>query len=263
MIKAVFCDLDGTLFTNSKTINQPDKDMINTLEDKSILFVPCSGRVPYNVRKVLSDVSPYMIGSNGTSILYNGQYLKYRPYPKDMLKILVDIGIKYDVFMHIQTEDKLYYYHNFKNSKDLLGAVSIDIEAKEAYEIVEKEDVFKVVYVPKDKTILPILEKELLSAYPNSEIFMADNFMEMNEKGQSKALAIREFCQYYKIDLNDCLAIGDGHNDYEMLKTVGHSASVSNGDEGIKKICEYVSPFSNENGGVADILKYFLEGENV
>ena len=48
-------------------------------------------------------------------------------------------------------------------------------------------------------------------------------------------------------------------NDYAMLELVPNSAAVANAVDEVKRICKYVSPYTNNESAVADIIKQFIE----
>ena len=64
-----------------------------------------------------------------------------------------------------------------------------------------------------------------------------------------------------KIDNDEILAIGDGNNDVEMFKKCSKSGCLSNGTKNAKKHAKFISKYSNNNSGVADIIKYYLKEE--
>lgn len=46
--------------------------------------------------------------------------------------------------------------------------------------------------------------------------------------------------EHYHIDRSEAVAFGDGNNDLEMLKAVGHGIAMGNGSDELKEIAEEV-----------------------
>ena len=57
--------------------------------------------------------------------------------------------------------------------------------------------------------------------------------------------------EHYHIDRSEAVAFGDGNNDLEMLKAVGHGIAMGNGSDELKEIAEEVC------GHVADEGIYY------
>lgn len=57
--------------------------------------------------------------------------------------------------------------------------------------------------------------------------------------------------EHYHIDRSEAVAFGDGNNDLEMLKVVGHGIAMGNGSDELKEIAEEVC------GHVADEGIYY------
>ena len=71
-IKLVASDLDGTLFTDEKTISDETRRTLEEITEKGILFVPCTGRAFASVPELVRTLPgvQYMIASNGASIYH-------------------------------------------------------------------------------------------------------------------------------------------------------------------------------------------------
>ena len=69
-IKLVASDLDGTLFTDEKTISDETRRTLEEIAGRGILFVPCTGRAFASVPELVRTLPGvrYMIVSNGAAI---------------------------------------------------------------------------------------------------------------------------------------------------------------------------------------------------
>ena len=82
-------------------------------------------------------------------------------------------------------------------------------------------------------------------------------YLEINSINSTKLKGVIKLLSLYKLDFTEAIAIGDNHNDIEMIKYAGVGVAVENAPEEIKKIADFICP-SNINDGVAiTIEKYF------
>lgn len=52
----------------------------------------------------------------------------------------------------------------------------------------------------------------------------------------TKGGAIRDILNILNISRKDSIAFGDGDNDIEMIKVVGHGVAMGNGSDGVKQV---------------------------
>ena len=64
----------------------------------------------------------------------------------------------------------------------------------------------------------------------------------------SKGVAIEKVLDYYQIPVSEAIAFGDGGNDIEMLKTVGHGVAMGNATEDVKEIADDICGSVQDDG---------------
>jgi hypothetical protein len=77
-------------------------------------------------------------------------------------------------------------------------------------------------------------------------------WLDMMAKGINKSVGLRELANHLGIAIEDCMAVGDHYNDYEMLQTVGHPVAVENAQAGILEIC------SQKTDNVENLMRTLL-----
>jgi hydroxymethylpyrimidine pyrophosphatase-like HAD family hydrolase len=73
----------------------------------------------------------------------------------------------------------------------------------------------------------------------------------------SKANALKFITKLLDIQPEEVLAIGDNHNDIEMLRFAGLGIAMGNAHEEVKSVADYVT-LKNTEDGVAVALEKFL-----
>ena len=77
----------------------------------------------------------------------------------------------------------------------------------------------------------------------------------------SKERGVRDVCQYFGIDINDAMAIGDGFNDLEMFDAVGFAVAMGDGQPALKLKADWITG-SIEEYGLQKVLHPLLEVAN-
>lgn len=58
------------------------------------------------------------------------------------------------------------------------------------------------------------------------------------------------------MDINDCVAFGDGGNDKGMLEVAGIGVAMGNANDDVKAVADYVTTTVDDNG-IANAFKHF------
>ena len=56
---------------------------------------------------------------------------------------------------------------------------------------------------------------------------------------------------------DNLIACGDGFNDLSMIQYAGLGVAMRNGQDGVKKVANYVAP-SNDEDGIVDVIDKFI-----
>ena len=64
----------------------------------------------------------------------------------------------------------------------------------------------------------------------------------------TKGNGIKQIIDYYNIDKEKTIAIGDGHNDIELFQEVNIKVAMENAHPDLKAIANYITKTTKENG---------------
>ena len=88
------------------------------------------------------------------------------------------------------------------------------------------------------------------------------HYLEIRTRGVDKGKGLAVLADYLGIRYEDILAIGDYINDVPMAGIAGTFAVPANAREDVRAVADYVSPLSNNEGAVAEILEtLYFEGK--
>ena len=81
--------------------------------------------------------------------------------------------------------------------------------------------------------------------------------LEITSAEADKGTALLQLADLMGIRRDEVMAMGDGDNDYSMMKAAGISVAVANADRRIMEAADHRAP-SNDEDGVADAVDRFV-----
>lgn len=270
MIKLIVCDLDETLLNSEKKICDKDLKAIQKASERGIKFVPATGRGYSYIDDILKSLGiydkedEYIISNNGAIITecHNFKELTFHELPHDIARQIIQYGFDLNLCVQVFTSKDVYAYNVDEDEKKWLLMFKKDAILCEDHDtsLFEHKPIVKVMFHSKDMPYLYSLKSQL-----NDEIkahttiaYSSNRYMEFTSCGISKGAALIELVEILNISMEDTLAIGDNHNDLSMLKMAHLGAAVGNAVDDVKKVCDYVSPLTNDEGAVADIIEKLI-----
>ena len=231
-MKLVVSDLDGTLLDTKSQITDYTKSIIKKLVNNGIEFAIATGRGPASAIKLKKDIGLdiYLICNNGANIYdkkENSIFEKVidKKISQNIIKLLRDRKVAYNGFIDDDFYRDEYDKTDYSRRTDFIEHILGDIE--------ECPALHKIIIVEEADIILRI-NKELREKFSNVvEITISDP------------------------ECIDIMAIGDGENDLDMLKKVGHPVAMENAQDIVKKEINNTAPKNIENGVALYLEKFF------
>ena len=95
------------------------------------------------------------------------------------------------------------------------------------------------------------LSDELAARFPDIKVTASTwNNIELNVKSAHKGNALKRFAEHLGYTLENCMAFGDGMNDFTMVEQAGLGIAMENAEPEVKRVAKYVT-LSNDEDGVA------------
>jgi len=82
-------------------------------------------------------------------------------------------------------------------------------------------------------------------------------WLDVVPKGVSKASGLEFVCDKLGVDARQVLAIGDGHNDVQMLRWAGHGAAMGQAPDDVRAIADSVLPTVDDDGAAHGLTTAF------
>lgn len=259
-------DLDGTLITGFDNYDKKSFRLLKRLAKDNYVVISTgrplrSSKYYYDLLKLKTPIANY----NG-ALLHHPNDLNF---PKTMISIN-----RFDLFKFM------------KDNEDILETVFCEIE-DDIYLYKETEYIQPYLHAEGANLTIGDLTKTLQSN-PNGAIIFSKlgseaqliNYVEENFQGRikiriwytktvvvsefyspltSKANALQKICEYYHIPKEKIIAIGDGHNDIEMIEYAHFGIAMGNAHPELKKVAKYHTTSVKEHG-VYHALKQIKKG---
>lgn len=266
-IKAVMCDIDGTLLNEHGEVTEKTKEAIHQLKEKGIVFGLATGREAYSVELLLEqwgikDAVDVIVGSGGAEIIDYRHNISCTEFPLDG-SLILDIIAHYkdlDVNFAIPEKGVLYAYKDDEVMQKLSKFDQIP------YQVI---DYPSFLTQPRQKVMIVCEEDKMPKVIERSKTFSSDQYkcaslktasilFEYMDPRVSKSYGIQEALKPYGITMQELCVFGDADNDYEMVKDAGMGIVMNNGSEKTKQVADYITDDHNHDGIAKALIQYIL-----
>lgn len=245
MKKAVFFDIDGTLWDEKQQIPDSTREALRLLKENGHYLFLCSGRtrifipdkelMPLGFDGVLAGCGTYGEFQGETTFYHQIELEQIQSDCKYMNELQAGYILEGRHALYIDKERFGEGFSYYNHLKDVLGDKLLRVTGNEDKLEVSK---FCVNYLESEED-QQRLEQELEKRY--GLIQRVGNFMEVVPKGINKATGIQEMCSILGIAHEDTYAFGDSTNDLDMLRYTAHSVAMGDGMPEAKEAAEYIT----------------------
>ncbi|MCI8300497.1 MAG: Cof-type HAD-IIB family hydrolase [Lachnospiraceae bacterium] len=252
MRKAVFFDIDGTIWDEKQQIPQSTREAFRKMKERGHYLFISSGRTRVFIPE--KDLMPLgfdgILAGCGTYGEFQGEVKFYHRIPLEEIQrvnhFLRSLGAAYILEgRHVLYLDAERFPKDSsfpQQMKREMGEKMVRVTGNEERLEVSKFCVNYMEDAEKQKELERVLEPEY------TVIHRGGNFMEIVPRGFHKATGIREICKLLGIAHADTYSFGDSTNDLDMLEYTAHSAALGDGMQQAKEAAEFVTAPLWEDG---------------
>ena len=256
-MKAVFFDIDGTLWDIHNVIPQSTVEAIHRLQKNGHLAFLNTGRTRgfVTAEHLLSIGFDGIVSGCGTMIEEHGKVLYYHRIPKEQAIHTVETVRSFGFKPILEGKNNLYMdMEDFGG--DPYGSNLVSELGENLLTIRDHYGEWEISKLSCDTKgcDVPAVKKELEGQYSflihNSEV------VEMVPFGHDKGRGIHKVCELLDLPVEDTISFGDSVNDLDMLRCAGVGVAMGNGTEDAKAVADYVTADMKEDG-IYKALKEF------
>ena len=272
--KLICIDMDGTLLNDQKIISEKNLQHIRLASERGVRIAVCTGRIFTS-----ADSFSEILGVKSPVIASNGAYIREKDRDEvvykatlgaEKCKMLLSVLKQYNLFPHYYTSNIVFteklinsaiFYKEVNKTlpKDKQVKIEVVSDWDETFKKYENE-IFKGIAVDEDLEKLQNAKNTLINMKEFEVVSSNFNNFEVMNKGVSKGNAVKILADYYGINSQQVICIGDSENDLSMIKYAGLGVAMGNGNQAVKDAAQYITDSNNCDGVAKVIKKFVLEG---
>ena len=258
--KVVFLDVDGTLVNGQGEIPESARYAIQKAKENGHKMVVCSGRSLFQIQEDLLELGfSGIISSAGAFVIADDQEIYHARIDEEHRKLAAE---------YLDRKNAIYFFQMAEGmvisgkNKDRLLEYGKKLKMDEAYveqflgslyvqeQAWDNENEEKIVYFESDASVEQ-MHRDLLPYFdvvPGSMIGADEKSGEIGINGINKATAMRIYLEHVGIARENCVAIGDGPNDLQMMEYAGTGVAMGNAREEVKERADLVTADIDDDG---------------
>lgn len=261
--KFVAVDMDGTLLNDVDEITPLTMKTIQESVSQGLIFSVCTGRPIQGVAKYreLMELNAPVITYNGAMIVMSDtrEVIFQQNLEREDARRILKLGREYGTTMCVWSGNQLYgnvlneRIHEYKKAT---GVEPLLIQDEDA---LLDQGITKILWYDEVEKIGQ-MEKEIPPSAFQSVTFCTSKpfYLEFFNSKVSKASAMEKIGELYHISREEMIAIGDGFNDLSMINYAGLGVAMKNAPQGVKAQADYITRHSNQEDGIAEVLRKFV-----
>ena len=281
-IRIIALDLDGTLLDSEKRLSVVNRAALERAAEKGVLIVPTTGRFFGMMPPAVRDLPfvRYAITINGAQV-YDRETdtaIVRDEIPLDMALGVMEVLDRFDViydcyrqnwgWMTAALQDKAADYatneHYLKMVREFRKPVP---ELKAHLKATANDgDVQKIMLFARNtqvsglsSQVLDAIRLELAARFPEIKVTSSTwNNIELNIRTAHKGNALKRFAEHLGLGLANCMAFGDGMNDFTMGVAAGLGGAMANAEPEVKRVAKWIAPSNDDDGVAAGLEEWVL-----
>jgi len=248
----LFLDIDGTLYDYKNNQIPPSAKLSLEKIHSTTEIVIATGRAKYMLHSIeeIKHLIDYYVLINGQYIVSQNEVIYQNPLNKQIIHQVVQYLSEYNLPYGFQGADE----ETISQINDSIVATFKRIGLylpREDKDFYQHNDVFQMWCLAKYNEITPLIDK-----FPTLDfIRWLDVGFDILNKGTSKGEGMVKLIEILSWQNKNIYAIGDGDNDYEMIKLADVGIAMGNATAKLKEVANYVTTNIDEDG-LYNALKY-------
>lgn len=265
-IKAIMCDIDGTILNDKGVVCESTLQAIRRVREKNILFGLCTGRDVHSVRNLLTTwkldgLVDVIVGTGGAEICDFTNHIETNAYPLDghFIKQIISHYEDMDVNFAVPCAGVIYAPKDDEHIRMLSTFDQIPYKVVDFDAFLSKPRA-KVMIVTDPDNMENVIERSKTFAdehYKSSALKTASVLFEYMDPRISKSDGLKKVMDAHQFQMEELCCFGDADNDYDMILHCGVGVVMGNGSEKTKSVANYITD-DNNHDGIANFINQYI-----
>lgn len=268
-IKLLALDLDGTIFGDDLLISDRSRKAIRDAQLIGVIVTIATGRTFGSARQVAADldIAAPLICYQGAMVRHSAteEMLYHKTVPLDDTHRVIEETYRLGLHLNVYVHDRLYVDHTSRHALfysrinmgmpiNEVGDLHAWLQAQGGAEptklviVTDEEDT--------DHTLSSFTEMfaerlQVTKSHPR--------FTELTNSECSKGRALAFLANYCGIERDEVMAIGDGHNDLDMIAWAGCGVAMATSPQAVLDVARIVCSSLKDEGAADSIERYILQ----
>ena len=265
-IRLIAVDLDGTLLDSAHRLSERNRQALQQAIEGGVRVVIATGKTRFSARGLIRELGIASPGVylQGTLTYYaDGRVRRSVAMDRDTLRQVIAFAKAHGMDLLAYSGDRVFARRADAAADKLAEYGEPMPEAVGAMENIlhQTGDINKLILYGAESRIAPMRKRLSRQLGERVHLTRANvrGVLEVLPANASKGAGVALVMKDLGITPENALAIGDGENDIEMLKTVGLGVAMGNAVPRLKAVADQIVASNNENG-VAQAIEMFVLG---
>lgn len=267
-IKLLALDLDGTVFGDDLVVSKRVLRAIKAAQDQGVVVTIATGRMFRSAREVAADlqIAQPLICYQGALVAHSssGEVLYHRTIPQQLARGVVADAAGRAIHLNFYLNDRIYVSRSTPEAL-FYSRINRDMPIEEVGDLLVWLDrqggaePTKLVLVtdPEQTDATLALFSELYSHH--LQVTKSHpRFTEFTNIECSKGRALAFLASYCGVEREEVMAIGDGHNDLDMISWAGYGVAMSTSPRVVLDAARVITGTLADDGAAEVIEKLVL-----
>lgn len=258
--KAVFLDIDGTMVDSNGKIPVSTKEAVRQAKEKGHKLVVCSGRSRFQIYDELLNLGfSGIVGAAGAFVVADGEEIYHAYIDEEHRRSSYEYLENHGFWFCYQADDGVVL--NQRSCDGMIGVYrDMGMDEKRLERLIgrmhlteepwKNEKNEKIIYYnapfPVERVHADL--EPYFDAVAISLDGMDEYAGEIGINGINKATGMEIYLNHVGIRRENCIAIGDGPNDLQMMEFAGIGVAMGNAREDVKERADMVTDAIGEDG---------------
>lgn len=270
-VKLLALDLDGTLFGDDLLISDRSRRAIRQAQERDVLVTIATGRMFTSARRIAADlhITAPLICYQGAMVRHSdtGEMLLHKTIPLPAAHAIIEETARRGLHLNLYMNDQLYVECITAHAL-FYSQINMDLAINEVGDLhawldgqAGVEPTKLVIVTHQEETDGTLAHFTHLFGERLQVTKSHPRFTEFTNADCSKGKSLAFLAEYYGVRREEVMAIGDGHNDLDMLAWAGYGVAMPTAPQAVLDIAHTVGLSLIEDGAADAIERIILTSD--